>query len=74
MSRRKISTEATTAASAPPASVSEAMSANSMMPTPPGVSGMAVSSRANANAASTCAQPTSASDTPMTRRVTSSTA
>ena len=45
-----------------------------MMPTPPGVSGMAVSSRAKANAARTWAQPTSASDTPMTRSVMSRTA
>jgi hypothetical protein len=44
-----------------------------MTPAPPGVSGIAVASSANANTASACAQPTSSSLTPTWRRVTSST-
>src|SRR5215211_9411116 len=42
-------------------------------PSPPGVSGMAVASRAKANTASTSAQPTSASLTPTSRNTTSTT-
>ena len=51
----------------PPAAASVVVSASSTTPRPPGVKGMAVISRAKANAASTSAQLTSASETPMLR-------
>ena len=49
------------------------MSASSTTPTPPGVSGIAVTRRAKANATSTSAHPTSASGTPVARSATNST-
>jgi hypothetical protein len=58
----------------PPAAVNPPISTASTTPAPPGVNGMAVARRANANTARTSAQPTSASETPTWRRETSSTA
>jgi hypothetical protein len=49
------------------------MYATSTIPSPPGVIGTAVSNRANANTPSTCAQLTSASDTPTNRSASTST-
>ena len=73
VSARYTSTAAVTCSRSPPAAVRPPIRTSSTTPAPPGVTGIAVASRAKANTTSTWAQETSASLTPTARRQASST-
>src|SRR4030095_15468164 len=73
VSARNTSTAAATSALLPPYPAIPAISAASTNPKPPGVKGIAVSSRANEKTTSTSIQLTSELDTPTSRKDKSST-